>query len=124
MQIGILAEQVFTLKITNTLPFRSVHYAIGKIQYPDSNPGILLYLKSSLTGDEPADILGHHATHMDFPHDTTANQFFNEAMFEAYRALGEHMMDTLLHKFGVPDDGNASRQKIVDLYQALTKEVG
>jgi hypothetical protein len=123
-EICILAEQVFTLKVANTPPFRSVHYAIGKIKYLDSSPGILLYLKSSLTGDEPADVLGHHATDTIFPHDTTANQFFDEAKFEAYRALGEHMMDTLLHKFGVPDDGTASRQKIVDLYQALSKEVG
>jgi len=31
----------------------------------------------------------------EFPHHSTANQFFTEAQFEAYRSLGEHVGDKL-----------------------------
>ena len=75
------------------------HFAVGKINYPagvntPASTGVLLFFKSSLTGDEPADVLGRRAADRRFPHDTTVNQFFNETQFEAYRALGEHMFDT------------------------------
>ncbi len=76
------------------------HVAVGLIHYlPQSaaekalgtEPGVLLYIKSSLTGDEPAQVLGQRSAASQFPHDTTLNQFFEETRFEAYRALGEHM---------------------------------
>jgi hypothetical protein len=76
------------------------HFAVGKIIYPttpggDGFTGVLVFFKSSLTGDESADILGQRGVDNRFPHDTTANQFFNETQFEVYRALGEHMFETL-----------------------------
>jgi hypothetical protein len=53
--------------------------------------GRILYVKATLTGDEPSDVRHYAARHPDFPHETTADQFFDEAQFEAYRALGEHI---------------------------------
>jgi hypothetical protein len=71
------------------------HQAIGTIRYDqvDSNEsvGMLVYIKASLTGDEPADVLEHAGRHPLFPHDTTADQFFDESQFESYRKLGEHV---------------------------------
>jgi len=73
-----------------------LHYAIGVIHYErldnQKKPGLLIYLKSSLTGDEPSDVLEYKATHPEFPHDATANQFFGESQFESYRALGQHVV--------------------------------
>jgi len=75
----------------------SIHYAVGIIHYlplPPSDAatqGVLLYIKSSLTGDETAQVLGQKATDPAFPHDSTLNQFFDETQFEAYRSLGEHL---------------------------------
>lgn len=72
------------------------HCAVGLIRYDkvweDSKPGILVYIKSSLTGDEPADVLEYRRTHEAFPHDSTANQWFAESQFESYRKLGEHII--------------------------------
>jgi hypothetical protein len=66
-----------------------VHGVVGRIQYYDGGPdGALLYLKSSLTGDEWPDIRHYADTHQDFPHETTTDQFFDENQFEAYRHLG------------------------------------
>jgi hypothetical protein len=71
------------------------HCAVGKIHYDDADPaapvGTLIYLKPCLTGDEPSDVLHYAASHAAFPHETTANQFYNEAQFESYRALGQHV---------------------------------
>ena len=94
--------QIRMAKYTSIAPenasgLSSIHYAIGLIDYlpvdPDDEkaPGVLLYIKSSLTGDEAAQVLGQRADDSVFPHDTTLNQFFNETKFEAYRALGEHL---------------------------------
>jgi hypothetical protein len=72
------------------------HCAIGKIRYdsvhPEALPGTLVYLKTSLNGDEPSDVLNYASQHPDFPHQTTANQFFTESQFESYRALGYHVV--------------------------------
>ncbi len=69
------------------------HAAIGRIQYNDGpkgeqREGLLLYLKSSMTGDEWPDIRHYADSNEAFPHETTADQFFDENQFEAYRHLG------------------------------------
>jgi hypothetical protein len=65
------------------------HCAVGKINYDGGeDPGLLLYVKASLTGQEPPDVMGYAANHREFPHQSTRDQFFDEAQFEAYRRLG------------------------------------
>jgi hypothetical protein len=97
VEIRIGAQR--SIAATEQEGFRNAHYAVGEIIYPgQSQKGLLLYIKSSLTSDEPSDVLGMKAQDRNFPHDTTLNQFFNESMFESYRALGEHMMDWLIDK--------------------------
>ncbi len=57
--------------------------------------GVLIYLKPSLIGDEPRDVLNYHATSTDFPQETIADQWFSEPQFESYRALGSQMVKTV-----------------------------
>lgn len=69
--------------------YRGAPGAVGRIQYYDGGPdGAIIYLKSSMMGDEWPDIRQYADTHPDFPHETTADQFFDENQFEAYRHLG------------------------------------
>lgn len=49
----------------------------------------LLYIKPTLTGQEPVDVLQYQSEHLNFPHQSTADQFFDEAQWESYRRLGE-----------------------------------
>jgi hypothetical protein len=72
------------------------HWALGEIRYGDGETGQLLYVKLSVTGDEPEYIRSYRAHHREFPHESTADQFFSEAQFEAYRALGEHACEGML----------------------------
>ncbi len=67
------------------------HCAVGTIHYPDACRGTLIYIKASLTGDEPADVQEYAALHPEFPHQSTADQFFDESQFESYRRLGYHI---------------------------------
>lgn len=71
------------------------HCAVGTIRYDDIDltalPGILVYLKASLTGDEASDVLAYADQHARFPHESTVDQFFTESQFESYRALGFHI---------------------------------
>ncbi len=48
-------------------------------------------MKTSLVGDEPADLLTHQLKCAAFPQDSTSNQWFTETLFEAYRRLGHHI---------------------------------
>jgi hypothetical protein len=52
--------------------------------------GVLIYIKPMMTGDEPPDVAAYRASHCDFPHQSTANQFYDEAQTESYRMLGLH----------------------------------
>ena len=61
------------------------------IEYPDGLAGVLIYLKPSLSGidDEISeDVRFYAGRHPDFPHETTADQWFDENQFESYRRLG------------------------------------
>jgi predicted acylesterase/phospholipase RssA len=68
------------------------HFAVGKIRYNPDLPeedGTIIYLKPALLESDPCDVLAYATKDKAFPHDTTANQWFDEAHFENYRALGE-----------------------------------
>jgi hypothetical protein len=75
----------------------SQHYAMGIINYhrvwKDAKAGILIYVKASVTGDEPSDVLEYKKSHPDFPHDSLADQWFSESQFESYRKLGQHIIE-------------------------------
>ena len=81
-----------------------VHAALARVDYRSSGsasgdgrraPGWLLYVKPSLVGDEPVDVQHYHAANPAFPHQSTADQFFDEAQWESYRRLGEHIASKL-----------------------------
>jgi len=57
--------------------------------------GVLIYIKPSLDGSEPADVLNFHESDPAFPQDTIVDQWFGEAQFESYRMLGSHMIAKL-----------------------------
>jgi Patatin-like phospholipase len=78
------------------------HCAVGPIKYSEvhggdhKDDGVLIYIKTSLTGDEPSDVLSYAWTHESFPHQSTVDQFFDETQFESYRALGYHVAQKVL----------------------------
>jgi hypothetical protein len=76
------------------------YHAIGRIDYPsrdgDVAPGTILYVKAGYHGTESAGIRSYAKAHREFPHETTADQWFSESQFESYRRLGFEIMDGIL----------------------------
>jgi hypothetical protein len=79
-------------------------YTIGRIRYSDVDRncpnGVLVYLKPVLMGGEPIDVREYARDHSKgsdrFPHQSTADQFFDETQFESYRMLGYHMATQMM----------------------------
>lgn len=63
-----------------------------ELQELDQLDGDIVYIKASLNGNEPADVTQYAKSHTPFPHEPTANQFFNESQFESYVRLGSHIV--------------------------------
>jgi hypothetical protein len=87
---------------------KNKYCAIGTIRYScvDRDPedyttrdkdfdGVLIYLKPSLIGEEPRDVVNYWQGSNSFPQEVITDQWFSEAQFESYRALGSHMIDTI-----------------------------
>ena len=88
------------LRLTKAGLSRS-HFHFCRIRYPKGQRGsqdefgYLLYVKLSLTGNEGEFIRRYRLDEPAFPHHSTADQFFSEEQFEAYRSLGEHVGNKL-----------------------------
>ncbi len=81
------------------------HAALARISYADeageegAQPRWLLYIKPTLVGDEPVDVLNYHNDNPRFPQEPTSDQFFGEAQWESYRRLGEHIASKLFSEY-------------------------
>ena len=73
-------------------------YAIADITYKNGLTGKLIYLKATMIPDLPTDVLGYKNENPTFPNQTTADQFFDERQFEAYRQLGLAIARDMLAK--------------------------
>lgn len=111
------------------------HVAVGRIVYrqkiSDTDDagedvhGVIIYIKSSMTGDESDLLRDYKRRYRDFPHETTLDQFFSEEQFEVYRALGFHMAFRFFTgrdnaAFWMPDDLKAREEFFDDVRNALT----
>jgi hypothetical protein len=103
---------------------KSAHCVTGRISYPvpggGRDEGTILYLKASLTGDESPDIDSYASSHTVFPHQTTADQFFEESQFESYRALGYHVATESLQSAGAIVD--QQKGSLEDLFTLLRQQ--
>jgi hypothetical protein len=75
------------------------YHAIGTIHYDAADRGAddhgakvenghILYIKPAYHGTEGAGIMSYATANPDFPHESTAEQWFTESQLESYRSLG------------------------------------
>lgn len=64
-------------------------------RFPDESHGQIILVKPRLTTLAPHDVWEYRKNQGDFPHETTANQFFNDVQWESHRALGESQARSL-----------------------------
>lgn len=129
------------IKDRNPKGWSDRHCVVGKIRYltipkringhveydengqPKPEEGWLLYMKPTITGDEPADVQEYYQRVPEFPHESTADQWFNESQFESYRRLGLHIAEKAFGRFREHPDTETldSEGKIKDLFENLRK---
>ncbi|UTA48163.1 patatin-like phospholipase family protein [Simiduia sp. 21SJ11W-1] len=71
-------------------------HATGKIHYASGRTGTLVFVKSLLTANSSAQVQAFAKLDPTFPNDSTANQFYDEQHFDAYRKLGYENMQAAL----------------------------
>lgn len=77
---------------------REKRWAVATIGYKVAGmgeDGYLIYIKPVMCGTEPPDVVAYREINPDFPHQSTANQFFNESQTESYRMLGLHTIQEM-----------------------------
>jgi hypothetical protein len=81
--------------------------AVGTICYSRKDEGapdgVIIYVKPNIYGGEPADVFHYAKTNPAFPHESTGDQMFSESQFESYRALGQHVVETICKRGGAKD---------------------
>ncbi len=106
----------------------AAYCAIGNIYYKavdggKASLGTLIYLKPAFYGSEPMDVRQYGEAHLDFPHETTADQWFSESQFESYRQLGMHVARTVFELGTTPqtltDQATSPDSFIPDLITGL-----
>ena len=65
------------------------HLLLARIRYGDGASGLLLVVKPRRLTALPFDVVGYADRHPTFPQQTTGDQFFDEAQWESYFALGK-----------------------------------
>lgn len=100
VQVEICADRFYNER-SDALP-RHVH-VLGSIRYADGSFGELLYLKAMLREQLSADIYGYWRRNPAFPNQSTADQFYDEQQFDAYRELGLQLLSEIIGDEDGPD---------------------
>ncbi|HVQ73735.1 MAG TPA: patatin-like phospholipase family protein [Bradyrhizobium sp.] len=78
--------------------YAAAPFALGKLTYnhPVEKDGLLIYVKSTVIEQMDFKTAGYLASNPEFPHQSTVDQFFDPAQFDAYRCLGYESIETAL----------------------------
>ena len=71
-------------------------YVRGTIVYPDDTQSTLILVKTAMIPGLDLPIRGYQGANRAFPDQSTADQFFDDEQFEAYRQLGYEIADRLV----------------------------
>ena len=85
-EVTDFADKLFTAK--RGFAIADIDYSSVGIKPNQNTKGLLIYIKSTLIDGLPPDLYGYQLNNPDYPDETTADQFFSEVQFEAYRELG------------------------------------
>jgi hypothetical protein len=108
---------------TRPLRERQRRCAVAIVEYsrvdPECEDGFLVYIKPLLRGGEPPDVASYAAAHPAFPHQSTADQWFDESQTESYRSLGLISIDEICAGWS-GGDLESLRQHVETVYLPTT----
>jgi hypothetical protein len=100
VDLGVRIERAGPLRLgPRDLQEDGRYCALFDVIYDDTHSGSLLYIKSAVyprAANLPMDVLQYAGRSETFPQESTSRQFFGEAQFESYRALGEFEVDVIV----------------------------
>ena len=101
MGIEIEFDQIKIFRKNDPDNKSGLYCAIGRIHYnrvdgPDAPDGVLVYIKPAYYGTEPRDVFNYGQSNEEFPHESTADQFFDEPQFESHRMLGAYIINLMV----------------------------
>jgi hypothetical protein len=98
-EISLAADQVWAQRsdVMHQTPWLR-----GSVRYADGSEGTIVYIKPMLCAGLSADIYAYWRANPSFPDEPTSEQFFAEPQFEAYRALGQQIVDKLVAEMPAP----------------------
>lgn len=102
-------------------------FTTGSIEYIDcEEPAKLIYIKTAITKGLSEDIYGYRRANPTYPDESTADQFFDETQFEAYRELGFQIGEALCSEGPHKDIESLfqSVEKITKAHESKTLESG
>lgn len=89
-------------------------FLVGRLVYDNKTEGTLIYIKSTLIQNLNFTTSGYLAKNSAFPHQSTADQFFDPDQFDAYRNLGYESASQMIAALDLVNtirDPKAIRQK-------------
>ena len=90
-------------------------YFVATIDYgaygggPWPEKGTIIYLKTAMIQELSMTAKGYKGANPDFPNQTTADQFFDDEQFEAYREVGYRVADQMIGNLALNDLFGAAR---------------
>ena len=85
-----------------TTPLASACVAKADVLYPDGQIGEFFYAKCVVDKSAPVDVTEYRVRNTKFPRISTADQFYDDERFEAYRGLGRHVAQAALSAVDLP----------------------
>jgi len=104
VEVALTREQLMRLAPAGRPEACERDYAVAEtawltapIRYHDGHEdGVLVYIKTTMSAGLSAELHGYKRAHPEFPDESTADQFFDEVQFEAYRQLGQEIAQQML----------------------------
>ncbi len=76
-------------------------YVEGVITYADGFRGTFIFIKTTMVKDANFEVKGYKGANPDFPDESTADQFFDEEQFDAYRKLGLRIGNKMMEEMNL-----------------------
>jgi hypothetical protein len=86
----------------------------------DAEWGWMIYIKLAMIGYGPGYMMDYKRQNPGFPHESTGDQIYDEAQFEAYRSLGESAAESL---FTAPDISGETDLDLDEWFGALASTI-
>lgn len=112
--VTITFPHLYHLKPFGRHRYARSNYTIGTIRYANSSAGYLVVFKPTVTRNASETIKSFDRDNSSFPQASTANQWFFESEFEAYRLLGVEAVNALLNELHLCQESRETRNRFSD----------